>query len=160
MGLDDSPLRDRVIFSFGVPRSGTYWLQRLLVAHPEVAEVPSETSLFYTGMRPLLGLFHHGARGSRATGIYVERGGLLDAARDFCDRVLATFSEPGARYVAERTSMHVYCVADIAAVYPDARLLHIVRDGPRSDRHSDGGERTSAQRGPDRPAHRRRQMAR
>ena len=129
MGLADSPLRDRAIFTFGVPRSGTYWLQRILVAHPEVAEVPSETSLFYTGIRPLLGLFHHGARASQAPGIYAERGELLDATREFCDRVLATSLRPDARYLAERTSMHVYCVPEIVAVYPDARLLHIIRDG-------------------------------
>ena len=129
MGIADSPLHDRVMFSFGVPRSGTYWLQRILVAHPEVAEVPSETSLFYTGMRPLLGLFHHGARASQAPGIYAERAELLDAARDFCDRALAASVQPGARYLAERTSMHVYCVGEIAAVYPDAHLLHIIRDG-------------------------------
>ena len=129
VGLADSPLRDRVIFSFGVPRSGTYWLQRILVAHPEVAEVPSETSLFYTGLRPLLGLFHHGARGSQAPGIFVERAELLDAARDFCDRFLATSgslardtsqSEPRCTSTALTTSL---------ALYPDARLLHIIRDG-------------------------------
>ena len=129
MGIDDSPLRDRAIFTFGVPRSGTYWLQRILAAHPDVAEVPSETSLFYTGIRPLLGLFHQGARGSHVPGIYIERPELLEATREFCDRVLGTSMRPGARYLAERTSMHVYCVAEIAAIYPDARLVHIIRDG-------------------------------
>ena len=34
MGRDDSPLRDRLIFSFGVQRSGTYWLQRIIGGPP------------------------------------------------------------------------------------------------------------------------------
>ncbi|HEY1360064.1 MAG TPA: sulfotransferase [Thermoleophilaceae bacterium] len=130
MGRTDSPLEGRTIFSFGVPRSGTYWLQRIVTAHPEVSGVPSESQLFYRGIDRLFEVFHHGVRGSGTTGaMYVDRPRLLDAARDFCDQVLSPYLEPGARYLAERTSMHVYCVGTIAEVYPDARLLHIIRDG-------------------------------
>ena len=130
LGRDDSPLRDRLIFSFGVQRSGTYWLQRIIGAHPEVSEVPSETQLFYRGIDRLFEVFHHGSRGSPIAGeMFAERDELLDATRDFCDRVLISYLEPGRRYLAERTASHVYSVPNIAAVYPDARLVHIVRDG-------------------------------
>ena len=130
LGRDDSPLRDRLIFSFGVQRSGTYWLQRIIGAHPEVSEVPSETQLFYRGIDRLFEVFHHGSRGSPIAGeMFVERDELLDATRDLCDRVLISYLEPGRRFLAERTASHVYSVPNIAAVYPDARLVHIVRDG-------------------------------
>jgi hypothetical protein len=130
LGREDSPLRDRLIFSFGVQRSGTYWLQRIIGAHPEVSEVPSETQLFYRGIDPLYEVFHHGSRGSPIAGeMFVERDELLDATRDFCDRVLSSYLKPGHRYLAERTASHVYSVPNIAAVYPDGRLVHIVRDG-------------------------------
>src|SRR5215211_6522679 len=97
-----------MIFSFGVPRSGTWWIQRIISAHPEVAVVPSETQLFSAGIGPLLELFHHGAKGSPTVGrMYADREQLLDATRDFCDHVLEAYLTPGTRYVAERTSLHV-----------------------------------------------------
>ena len=37
MGREGSPLRDRVIFVEGAPRSGTTWLVTLLATHPEIA---------------------------------------------------------------------------------------------------------------------------
>lgn len=102
----------------------------MLAAHPDVSEVPSETNLFSRGIGPLLGGFHHGLRGSSTVGsVYVERDELLDATRDFCDRVLHPYLREGTDRLAERTSLHVEWVATIAAVYPDARLVHIVRDG-------------------------------
>lgn len=130
MSRSDSPLQDRMIFAFGARRSGTWWLQRILSAHPEVTAVPSETYLFELGIRPLLERFHHGAKSSQTVAeMYADRDVVLDAARDFCDRVLAPYLEPGARYLSERSPGHAKSVDVIAAVYPDARLINIVRDG-------------------------------
>src|SRR3954452_12477844 len=130
MSRTDSPLRDKMIFAFGARRSGTWWLQRILTAHPEVAEIPSETYLFELGVRPLLERFHHGARSSQTVAeMYADRDTVLDAARDFCDSVLTPYLEPGSRYLSERSPGHAKAVDVIAAVYPDARLVHIIRDG-------------------------------
>jgi hypothetical protein len=126
----DSPLRDRLMFAFGARRSGTWWLQRILTAHPEVAGIPSETYLFELGIRPLLERFHHGAKSSTTVGqMHTDRAALLDATRDFCDRMLVPYLEPGARYLSERSPGHAKALDVIGAVYPDARLIHIVRDG-------------------------------
>src|SRR4051794_2636777 len=130
MSRTDSPLRDKMIFAFGARRSGTWWLQRILTAHPEVAEIPSETYLFELGVRPLLERFHHGAKSSQTVAeLYADRDTVLDGARDFCDRVLAPYLEPGSRYLSERSPGHAKAVDVIADVYPDARLIHIIRDG-------------------------------
>src|SRR3954454_19555219 len=130
MSRTDSPLRDKMIFAFGARRSGTWWLQRILTAHPEVAEIPSETYLFELGVRPLLERFHHGAKSSQTVAeLYADRDTVLDAARDFCDRVLAPYLDPGSRSLSERSPGHAKAVDVIAAVYPDARLIHIIRDG-------------------------------
>jgi Sulfotransferase family len=119
-----------MVFNFGVQRSGTLWLQRIVGAHPAVATVPSETALFSLGIGPLHERFHHGLRSSTTVDqTYVDRDVLLDATRDFCDAVLAGHLTEGARYLAERTTAHVTSVDLIAAVYPDARLVHIIRDG-------------------------------
>jgi hypothetical protein len=126
----DSPLRDRMVFAFGARRSGTWWLQRILTAHPEVSAVPSETYLFELGIRPLLERFHHGAKSSATVAqMHAGRDELLDATREFCDRMLAPFLEPGARFLSERSPGHAKALDVIGAVYPDARQIHIIRDG-------------------------------
>jgi hypothetical protein len=130
MSRADSPLSGRMIFNVGARRSGTYWLQRIVTAHPEVAAVPSETHLFSGGIGPLFSGFQHSLRASAKVGeVYVERDAALDAARDLCDVVLAGAVEPGAARIAERTPLHVLHLDLIASIYPDARFVHIIRDG-------------------------------
>ena len=119
-----------MIFNVGSRRSGTYWLQRIITAHPEVAAVPSETHLFAGGIAPLFEGFQHSLRSSAKVGeVYVEREAALDAARDLCDVVFAGAVEPGSARIAERTPLHVFHLELIAAIYPDARFVHIIRDG-------------------------------
>jgi hypothetical protein len=119
-----------MLFAFGAQRSGTWWLQRILTAHPRVSAVPSETDLFTDGIRPLLERFHHGARSSPSPNmLYVDRELLLDAARDFCDSVFAPWLEQSSTYLSERSPRHSEAVDLMAAVYPDARFVQIIRDG-------------------------------
>jgi hypothetical protein len=130
MSRADSPLHGRMIFAYGAQRSGTWWLQRMLMAHPEVAGVPSETYLFELGIKPLLERFHHGLRDSQTVAeMYADREDLLDATRAFCDRAFAPYTEPGKTYLCERSPGHAKAASLIAEVYPDARLIHIIRDG-------------------------------
>jgi sulfotransferase family protein len=119
-----------MIFSFGARRSGTYWLQRIVAAHPDVAAVPSESFFFSHAIAPLFDRFQDLDRGAFSTGrIYAERELLLDATRDFCDRIFSQFAEPGTKRIAERTPWHVEHLQLMNAVYPDAAYVHIVRDG-------------------------------
>jgi hypothetical protein len=130
MSRADSPLLGRMIFNVGSRRSGTYWLQRIVTAHPEVAAVTSETHLFAGGIAPLFEGFQHSLRSSAKVGeVYVEREAALDATRDLCDVVFAGAVEPGAARIAERTPLHVFHLELIGAIYPDARFVHIIRDG-------------------------------
>jgi hypothetical protein len=128
-----SPLRDRMIFIVGARRSGTNWLQRMICAHPATVAIPSETFLFTEGIKPLAARFQHGAAGSTATGhTWMERDAMLDGLREFCDVVFLGLRDalrPGAERIVERTPDHVRSLDLIGAVYPDARVVHIVRDG-------------------------------
>lgn len=131
-GPGRSPLRDRMVFVVGVRRSGTNWLQRVLCAHPRVLGVPSETYLFSHGVAPLAERFQHAALGLARTGfVYVDRRTAAEALRDLCDEVLAPFLDvaPGAERLVERTPDHVRHLGLIGSVYPDAWVVHIVRDG-------------------------------
>lgn len=129
----DSPLKGRVIFVVGARRSGTNWIQRILTARSDVAGMPTETYLFAHGISALEARVQHGTPGLPRTGVaYMSRDAFLDASRDFVDRVLEehlrTLDVP-ATHVVERTPWHVYNVGLMAAVYPEAPIVHVVRDG-------------------------------
>lgn len=130
---DESPLRDRMVFVVGARRSGTNWLRRVLDAHPAVAVIPAETHLFSHGVRCLADRVQHGTAGSTTTGrVYMDRQEFADAARTFCDGVFDSWRRreaPDAQLIGEHTPLHVHHLDLIGAVYPDAAVLHIVRDG-------------------------------
>jgi Sulfotransferase family len=130
MSRAQSPLRGRMIFNVGSRRSGTFWLQRIVTAHPTVSAVPSETHLFSHGIAPLRERFHHAALDTVQVGsTYIERDVLLDALREFCDTVFNPMLEPGKERLAERTPLHALHTGLIWDIYPDSRIVHIIRDG-------------------------------
>jgi hypothetical protein len=119
-----------MIFSFGARRSGTWWLQRIITTHPRIAPVPSESFFFSSAIAPLFERFQHEDPDAMSTGrIYAERELLLDATRDFCDRIFRQFATGAADHVAERTPWHVLHLDLMTALYPDAYYIHIFRDG-------------------------------
>ena len=126
------PSAPRMIFIVGSRRSGTNWLQRVLTAHPDVAGIASETFLFSHGIKPLLERFHHGVVSSSRTGaMYADRADLVAAVRAMCDVVFAGAAERagGPPYLIERTPAHAHELPLISEVYPDASVVHIIRDG-------------------------------
>ena len=129
----DSPLRDRLVLVVGARRSGTNWLGRILTTHPQVVGLPSETHIFSHGAAPLAERVQHANPGSMAMGkTFVDRERFLAAVRGLLDEVLLDNLErlgPDARYLLERTPWHVLHLPLIADLYPDARVIHIVRDG-------------------------------
>jgi hypothetical protein len=124
-----SPLQDRLIVVLGCGRSGTTWLQRLLLTHPRVAGMPGNETWLFHQLRLLWQAFDAG------TGFagWLDQGTFVGALRRYCDGALATvrdrFGADGADYVVEKTPVHVHQVARIAAVYPDAWVVHLIRDG-------------------------------
>lgn len=122
-----------MVFLVGAQRSGTNWLQRILGAHPDIATVPSETHVFSHGLAPLAERVHHGAASSPTTSlVFMERDRFVSSLRAFCDDLFTGLLDvvaPSARLLVERTPLHVHHLDLIADVYPDAHVLHIVRDG-------------------------------
>jgi LPS sulfotransferase NodH len=148
----ESPLRDRLVLLVGARRSGTNWLERILTAHPAVAAMPSETYLFSHALAPLAERFQHANPGSPMMGkTFLPREAFLDAARDLFDRVFLDHlgrADGEVRYLVERTPWHAQHLPLIADVYPDARVVHIVRDGravARSLLSADWGPDTMAE---------------
>jgi hypothetical protein len=127
-----SSLDGRVGFLVGARRSGTNWLHALMALHPELVRVPSETHLFYTLAR-LQERFQHGLIGSANTGaVYLPREDLIAAFRDLCDKAFAiqleTHAGPG-QLIIERTPFHALHLDLIGEVYPNAPVVHVIRDG-------------------------------
>ena len=128
-----SPLANRMVFVVGAQRSGTTWLQRMLATHPDVLALPSETHLFSWGISVLRDQTQGGVVGSPSTGVcFMPQDTFTSAARAFCDAAFGSFVEqvrPDAPRVVERTPNHVWHLDLISTLYPDAWVVHIVRDG-------------------------------
>jgi hypothetical protein len=140
-----------MIFLVGLRRSGTNWLERIVNAHPDVVVIPGETYLFARGVRTLASQVRHflpeaGGMGS----IYASRPAFLAALRGYCDAMLAEAAgavNRDAFHIVERTPLHVFDLDLIGTVYPDARVVHIIRDGrdvARSVLSMDWGPQTVA----------------
>jgi hypothetical protein len=131
--LTASPLHDRLVFLVGAQRSGTNWLQRLLATHPDVVTLPGETQLFTAAIDLLAQRVQHGVLGSPSTAsVFMDRDAFVAAARMFCDTAFGGVADrmaPGARRIVERSPNHVEHLELIGAVYPDAWIVHIIRDG-------------------------------
>ena len=123
-----------MVFLVGARRSGTNWLQRIVTSHPATFAVPSETHIFSHGLADLADRLQHGTLGSpRTAQVFMERDRFVAWARRFCDELFCgLLPEAGldsATLVVERTPLHVHHLDLIGAVYPDAAVVHIVRDG-------------------------------
>ncbi|MCU1594802.1 MAG: sulfotransferase family protein [Frankiales bacterium] len=133
MPEQESPFKDRLVLVVGAPRSGTTWVQRAIAAHPDVLAIASETHLFSSAISVLRDQAQGGVVGSPATGTwFMPEQDFNRAARAFCDAALAGYvsrTQPDALRVIERSPTHVWHLGLIARLYPDAWVVHVVRDG-------------------------------
>jgi hypothetical protein len=121
-----------MVFLVGARRSGTNWLHTLMALHPRLVNVPSETHLFYT-LAELQKRFQHGLLSSPNTGAtYLPRAELIASFRQLCDRAFAFQLGADAAHdvmLVERTPLHAQHLDLIAEIYPDAAVVHLIRDG-------------------------------
>lgn len=116
-----SPLRDRLIVIVGAGRSGTTWLEELLLAYDDMGGLSGHETWLFHQLRHLWRNFSDA--GSEE---------FVAALRRFCDGVLTTAQRrysPRSHFYVEKTPAHVERLPEIAAVYPDAWVIHLIRDG-------------------------------
>ena len=121
-------------FIVGSPRSGTTWLQLLLLQDPRAVSV-QETHVFSEWITPLVVR----TRSDRARGRNVGLSALFDddevleiarsVFQPIVDRALS--ERPDASVFVEKTPAHVRHAGTIVELYPDARFVEVVRD-PRA----------------------------
>lgn len=121
---------NQMVFVVGARRSGTLWVQRILSAHPRVSPVPTETYLFSYGISQVFERLQHGLISSpRVASVYADREAVVAATRKLCDTIFLPFADTDDSLVVERTPWHAHHLELIAEVYPEARILHVIRDG-------------------------------
>ena len=132
-----SPLAGPPVFIAGVARSGTTWVLDLFDRHPEVCAV-METWLF-TQTHGVTGVFAQPQWVPEFYEMQQEKTGLEHAAvqllpyeemaaelGDLVAGWLMRAVKPGQRYLVEKGPMDIDAVA---AMFPEARFIHVLRDG-------------------------------
>ncbi|MHA6288334.1 sulfotransferase family protein [Maricaulis sp. CAU 1757] len=129
-GPDETgPARGRnLVFAGGCPRSGLTLLRRLLDAHSRIHCGPD------TGLPPAIALqWQHFARGlgdlhARDFGLQAEA--VRDTmARLMTDLIAAPLQTRPDHRLVEKTSLNITAFEALARLLPEARFLHVVRDG-------------------------------
>jgi hypothetical protein len=117
------------IFVVGAARSGTTWVYDILTAHPKVAGA-YETWLFTMnqGVGSLFGPAHFPSRHS-GLGRSYSREVVLREVRQFTARLLALRLGADHRFLVEKSPSHVMTMPLIQEIYPEARFIHVLRDG-------------------------------
>jgi hypothetical protein len=125
-----SPLHQRAVFVIGAPRSGTTWLQQLLLLHPSIATA-GEMHVFCEGLGAVFDNYEGDDPYSGLSG-WVTRAELVSGIREFVDGLMMTLRDtmrPDATHVLDKTPNHVPYAARVREVYPDAAFIQIIRDG-------------------------------
>jgi len=119
--------RPRVFFLLGAARSGTTLLTRLLSAHPRIHLHHERRVLELAGVAGAL---------LRTGGHEVDpHPAEADLARDlaygrrYAEAVLQAGAPPGTVWFGDKYPPYSTQVSTLAAVWPEARFIHIVRDG-------------------------------
>ncbi|MEI8335327.1 MAG: sulfotransferase [Actinomycetes bacterium] len=128
-----------LVLLVGAPRSGTTWLQQLLGAHPLIA-TPQETDVFSRFLQPLYDSWIRETRGGEEAIVKRRFKGLHSVlteseftaiGRGIINEVVANAAglKPGSEIVVEKTPAHSRCSSSISLFAPDAKIVHLIRDG-------------------------------
>ena len=113
------------------------WLHRMIAEHPLVASVDPELTWFSRYLPPALGNFerekHHIDKGDWQQGLPILftpdefMQGLRELTGIVYERVLRT--RPSATHIVDKHPNYANHMATIARMLPDAKFIHIIRDG-------------------------------
>ena len=124
----ESPFANRTVIVLGPVRSGTTWLVELLLAHPALAGLSWESTIFMA----LWDLWENAHRADgEGISAYLGPDEVAAALRGFCDR---TFSVADGEWFVEKTPDNVNRIPLISAAYPLSWGVLQLGTGALSDR--------------------------
>ncbi len=131
--MDDSAPNDiasRPVFIVGAPRSGTSWVQRLLLSDSAICG--GQESHFFNVFGVVLRSFDYHKKIGRNVGLpsYWDKSQLQNEILTLWLKTVAPIIDryPHARYLIEKTPDHAMVLDEILQMLPQARVIHVVRD--------------------------------
>jgi hypothetical protein len=120
---------EKLIFIMGSPRSGTTWLHGMLAEHPLVAGL-GETYLFTDYVEALRKAYERRWRPYVGLDKVLSAEGFRVCVRRFAETALngVAVEHPGARVLLEKTPGNALVWREIRALFPEALLVHVLRD--------------------------------
>jgi len=122
-----------VIFILASPESGAELVKHALGTVPGVTALPVATNLFSSGFDLMLDTWRASLYCDRVDGFIdlVDEQEFLWNVRRLADGLFAPAAPGGMseQLIVEYSSAHIRFVRAIVTLYPDAHLLHVVRDG-------------------------------
>jgi hypothetical protein len=140
---EDLPVEDVRFFAVGNGRSGTTWLERTLDTHPEIL-CKGSGMFFGKGIKNFGGrrLLYEVLAGSEDLKTWHDMGlnewaepgeyerDVAQIARAAIDAVMRRrLTGSGKRILGDRTPHHVSYLNEAHELYPEAKIVHAVRDG-------------------------------
>jgi LPS sulfotransferase NodH len=128
MSCNPNDILDRPVLVVGAPRSGTTWVQRLLLGHPTVRG--GQESSFFTVFTPPLQVFHNNGSRHRFTGLdnYWTADALREEIRSLWRKTMQPMLKEDTRVLVEKSPDHAMCMDDIHYLLPEAKFIHVIRD--------------------------------
>lgn len=131
LGRTNIKLDSPPVFIVGSPRSGTTVLGKCLAAHPRCHM--GEESFFLFHLWHIFSDLHSGMneRNWAPLSTSIDESELLDLMGDFSDRIFLALigQKSGADVYVDQTQWYGSISPFIDKLYPDARYVHIIRDG-------------------------------
>lgn len=118
------------MFVVGSPRSGTTWVQRLLVAHDQIAGGPE--SHFFNAFGPVMGYVRPRPEEKRVVGLscYFTERRFHEILREIWYEAMTPVlaAKPAARVLVEKTPDHAHHLKRVVALFPESKIIHVIRD--------------------------------
>ena len=114
----------RIVFVVGAPRSGTTLLQTVLAAHSKLFSIERETSIF--SARNYFSRNHLTLSQADNKALFKNSCDIIDF---FTKGVSKLEEQMGGGVFVEKTPQHVKHISFLIKHFPNARFIHIVRDG-------------------------------
>lgn len=105
------------IIILGTGRSGTKLLRSCLASHPDIAAFPKEINY----------IWRHGNLAAPTDELSPEAA--TERVKVYVRGRFDKISQKGSKVVAEKTCANCLRVAFVQAVFPEARFIHLIRDG-------------------------------